>query len=522
MRASRSSSGSSGCETRRAARDGLELTGYLEWCCGVSPAPRREFHKLFIETAFDPETRAIFAIEPHVGRPLGALGALEHELSLRLRVRRERADRRAPRATRPPFSGATGPSRLPGALGRRDWDGTFGRHADPVAALRDRDRTRGGRRAGARRSRSRSIVTRGRGVAARSAGQAPPRRAGRSRRRSDRWIERLAAHRMETADPRFDALDQRLGAVPGDLGADLGARGYYQQSGAFGFRDQLQDSQVWLTIDPPRCREQIDLHAAHQFADGSVYHWWHPLSEMGHVTKMTDDLLWLAFVAANYMKETGRPLDPRRPFAVPRRRRPAPLDEHVRRAFERVFRRTSPRGLPYIGAGDWNDGLSAAGLEEKGESIWLAHFLAGILGDWAEIHRADRQGAVRGAGTASGARRSSPRSTSTAGTARGTGARRSTAGSKIGSRENRVGRIYLNAQTWAILNDVAPPDRARACMAAVREHLDPRLGRASARPRVRRARRARSATSPATRRGCARTAASTRTRRPGRSPRRRR
>src|SRR5438132_305900 len=54
-----------------------------------------------------------------------------------------------------------------------------------------------------------------------------------------------------------------------------GRTGYYQQSGAYGFRDQLQDSQVWLTLEPRRCLEQILLHAAHQFADGSVYHWWH-------------------------------------------------------------------------------------------------------------------------------------------------------------------------------------------------------------------------------------------------------
>ena len=108
---------------------------------------------------------------------------------------------------------------------------------------------------------------------------------------------------------RYQAIAARL----------WGRAGYYQQSGAFGFRDQLQDSQVWLTIDPERCRGQIELHAEHQFADGSVYHWWHPLTEQGHVTKMTDDLLWLAFVAASYIRETGDVSVLRRHGAVPRR-----------------------------------------------------------------------------------------------------------------------------------------------------------------------------------------------------------
>src|SRR5206468_3374837 len=113
----------------------------------------------------------------------------------------------------------------------------------------------------------------------------------------DGWQKRLAEHRMETPDPALDAIVNdwaRYQAISARL---WGRCGYYQQSGAFGFRDQLQDSQIWLTIDPSRCRAQIRLHAGHQFADGSVYHWWHPLTEQGHITKMTDDLLWLPFVA---------------------------------------------------------------------------------------------------------------------------------------------------------------------------------------------------------------------------------
>ena len=284
------------------------------------------------------------------------------------------------------------------------------------------------------------------------------------------WRTRLAAHRMETPDPTFDAVANdwiRYQAIAARL---WGRCGYYQQSGAFGFRDQLQDSQVWLTIDPARCRDQIRLHAGHQFRDGSVLHWWHPLTEQGLVTKMTDDLLWLAFVSANYMKETGdfSILDDEAPFLDDAGA--FALKEHVARAFQRVFMRTSPRGIPLIGAGDWNDGLSAMGLLEKGESVWLGHFLAGLLADWSEIHR--RTGAPALADDFS-ARRVALVAALNAHGWDGSWYSRGTLddGSVLGSAKNRVAKIFLNAQTWAILNDVAPPDRAAACLAAVKNHL---------------------------------------------------
>ena len=152
----------------------------------------------------------------------------------------------------------------------------------------------------------------------------------------ERWARLLASHRVETPDATFDAFLNdwvRYQAISARI---QGRCGYYQQSGAYGFRDQLQDSQVWLAIDPARCREQLRLHAAHQFVDGSVYHWWHPLTEQGHVTKMTDDLLWLAFVTASYLRETGdfSVLDDAAPYLDDPE--PRPLADHVARAFARA------------------------------------------------------------------------------------------------------------------------------------------------------------------------------------------
>jgi cellobiose phosphorylase len=185
---------------------------------------------------------------------------------------------------------------------------------------------------------------------------------------------------------------------------------------------------------------------------------------------MTDDLLWLAFVAASYLKETGDLglLDDAVPFLD--EERPATLREHVQRAFTRVFSRMSPRGLPLIGAGDWNDGLSAVGLQERGESVWLGHFLAGLLEDWAEVER--RLGDA-GAAVGLGSRRATLVAAINRYGWDGGWYLRGTRddGTPFGSATNREGRIYLNAQTWAILNDVASPERAAACWNAVREQL---------------------------------------------------
>ncbi len=446
----------------------IELTAFLEWCCGVAPSPRREFHKLFIETEFSADRHAVFARNYMWEVPSARLGHWNTDfpyvsaLGCTEPIVAAQGDKAA-------FLGRYGTLRAPEALAQERWRPRFGRHEDPIAALRSVVTLRprqthvvgyalavGDSRADTERLLSEHLA-----IDRLDAALAEV-RAG--------WEARLAAHRIDTPEPALNYVVNdwvRYQAISGRI---WGRAGYYQQSGAYGFRDQLQDSQVWLTIDPAQCRAQLSLHARHQFADGSVYHWWHPLSEQGHVTKMTDDLLWLAFVAAQYIRETGdlSILRDETPFLD--EPQPAPLAEHVRRAFERVFRRTSPRGLPYIGAGDWNDGFSAVGLQEKGESFWLAQFLAGLLADWAEIYRrigdparaadfADRRAALVAAINAYGW------------DGRWYLAATRDDGEPLGSHADRVCRVYLNTQTWAILNDIAPPDRAAACLAAIRDHL---------------------------------------------------
>jgi cellobiose phosphorylase len=447
----------------------LSVVACLEWNCGVTPSPRREFQKLFLETVFDPSGNLILA-GSHMwdvsSRRWGHWNAsfpYWTAFAASTPVAAAEGDKAA-------FLGRSGDWSRPAALHRNSpWPSLFGRHHDPIAALcSDVELAAGGAHdlgftlaTSGDREEAASLARRftvpevmDASLAAVVAG----------------WRDRLASHRITTPEPLLNAVVNdwlRYQAISARL---WGRAGYYQQSGAYGFRDQLQDSQVWLTIEPPRCRAQINLHAAHQFADGSVYHWWHPLSEEGHVTKMTDDLLWLAFVIANYLKETGdlSILDDRAPYLDDPE--PHPLLDHVERAFARVFSRTGPRGLPSIGAGDWNDGLSALGLEERGESVWLAQFLAGLLADWSEIHRR-RGDSAQAADFA--LRRQALVEAINEHAWDGAWYRRATRddGTWIGSAENETGRIFLNAQTWAILNDIAPPERAAACLASIKEHL---------------------------------------------------
>ncbi len=455
-------------EERSGRARRLLLAPFLEWNCGTSPAPRREFQKLFMETAFDSDRRAILATSHMWDVASGRWGHWNTSFpfwsafAAAQPVAHATGDKVA-------FLGRGADWNAPRALAGAPWEPRFGRHHDPIAALGCEVQLppggsfEGGFALATASSREEALE-----LASRAAAPASLEESLAKVRAS--WRERLAEHRIVTPEPTLDLLANdwlRYQAISARL---WGRSGYYQQSGAYGFRDQLQDSQIWLTIDPAKCREQIALHAGHQFADGSVVHWWHPLTEQGLVTRMTDDLLWLAFVTASYLRETGdfTVLDDPAPFLDDTQ--PAPLLEHVERAFARVFARTSPRGLPYIGAGDWNDGLSAVGLEERGESVWLAQFLAGLLADWAVIHR--RRGHPERAAELA-AQRSALVAALNDLAWDGAWYRRATKddGNWIGSAANRVGQIYLNTQTWAILADTAPPERAKACLDSVERHL---------------------------------------------------
>jgi cellobiose phosphorylase len=168
--------------------------------------------------------------------------------------------------------------------------------------------------------------------------------------------------------------------------------GFYQVGGALGFRDQLQDSMSILYSDPQLARTQILTHAAHQFPEGDVLHWWHEELMRGSRTTFSDDYLWLVYVACEYVYHTGdyAILDESVPFV-----QAASLKEnetergvnytlsaetntlynHLKLCIQKALRQMGTHNLPLMGCGDWNDGMNKVGHKGKGESVWVAFFL---------------------------------------------------------------------------------------------------------------------------------------------------
>ena len=250
---------------------------------------------------------------------------------------------------------------------------------------------------------------------------------------------------------------------------------YYQQSGAYGFRDQLQDSQIFLDNQPELTKNQILLHAAHQFSDGRVLHWWHAITEEGLDAGASDDLLWLPFMTIRYLKETAEWNFLNTPSPYYDTHKSQPLLHHCLQAIDFSLQHFSPRGLPLIRSADWNDGLCAVGLKGKGESVWLAHFLYYLLKEFIRIldnlqlaAKADeyqkRAGELQRAINEFGWDgewfwRASKDN-----------------GELIGSRKNTDGKIFLNAQTWSIIAKSTDEKRQVQVMQKVEENLESKVG----------------------------------------------
>lgn len=314
-----------------------------------------------------------------------------------------------------------------------------------------------------------------------------PFRENTSLKASEEVFQNLSGKlQIETPDNNFNLLVNSWLPYQSLHGRMLGRTGFYQSSGALGFRDQLQDSLGFLHLDPSIPRAQIILNASRQFIEGDVQHWWHPPRGKGVRTKFSDDLLWLPYAVVEYIKFTGDKtiLTEEAPYLEGQilgaeehekyfdptvSKKTGTVLEHAIAAIDRGFK-LGAHELPLIGIGDWNDGMNRVGHLGKGESVWLGWFLGYVLkefsvllSDLGDNQRASDYG-QRAAKLAQSVEREAWD---------GKWYKRAffDDGTPLGTKDAEEAKIDSLAQSWAVLSGLGDPQRVPMALDSVYEKL---------------------------------------------------
>jgi cyclic beta-1,2-glucan synthetase len=457
-------------ENRSGRSRRLSVTAYAEWALGTS----RGASAPGIVTSLESETGGLFARNPW-NTEFGARVAF---LDLGGRQTAWTADRTE-------FLGRNGAPDRPAGLQRgHRLGGSTGAGMDPCAALQTTFEIPNG-------ARTQIVVLLGEAAGATAAADLI--RRGRAadheatlRDVASHWEDTQGAVQVRTPDRSMDIMLNRW-LIYQTLACRLWARtAFYQAGGAYGFRDQLQDIIALTTSKRGLAREHLLRAAAHQFVEGDVQHWWHPPSDRGVRTRISDDRLWLPYAVDRYLAVTGDTsildeivpyldgpalrLDQTDAYFQPEEsRESASLFDHCVAAIDRSLA-VGAHGLPLIGSGDWNDGMNRVGYEGRGESVWLGWFLYSVLAAFAPVaeSRAERPRAERWRAHMKALRKALERDGWD-----GDWYRRAffDDGTPLGSAINAECRIDSIAQSWSILSGAANPAHAERAMAAVEEYL---------------------------------------------------
>ena len=448
----------------------LSLTSYSEWVLGES----RQKCATHVTTEIDAQTNALFARNPF---------NTEFEGRVAFVASTELA--RSHTGNRTEFLGRNGMLAQPAALRRSRLSGKTDAGLDPCAALQVQMELEPGQE-----REIAFILGAGQNVeqARELAGRFQNLQACRDELQKvwDFWGRTLNAVRVETPEPALNLLANGW-LLYQTISCRLWARtGFYQSGGAFGFRDQLQDSMALVHARPELLREQLLRAAAHQFREGDVQHWWHPPLGRGVRTHFSDDYLWLACAACRYVETTGDTgvLDESVLFLQGRAVKPeeeayydlpdrsaesGTLYEHCVRAIKNGLK-FGQHGLPLMGCGDWNDGMNLVGEKGTGESVWLAFFLYDVLKHFSIL--AGRRGDVTFAELCNTQARILHENIEKSAWD-GQWYRRAyfDSGEPLGSSSNPECQIDSLPQSWAVISGAGNQDRIRTALDAVAHRL---------------------------------------------------
>ncbi|MBC7499235.1 MAG: hypothetical protein H7315_01840 [Herminiimonas sp.] len=445
----------------------LSVTGYVEWVLG----DERTKTKMHVSTVLDADSGALFARNPYNTDFAGRTAFFDVDELADCSYCGDRGE----------FLGRNGSLRNPAAMSRLRLSDTVGAALDPCAAIRVPCELEDGEardivfRLGAEYDidGARALVRRSRGHDAASDALVKVKAY---------WRHTLGAVQVTTPDRSLDILLNGW-LVYQVLTCRMWARNaFYQSSGAFGFRDQLQDAMALVHAAPELVRAHLLLSASRQFPEGDVQHWWHPPLGRGVRTHCSDDYLWLPLATCRYVLTTGDTgvldevvhfIEGNAPkageescYELPTQSAQSDdLYQHCVRAIEHGLR-FGVHDLPLMGSGDWNDGMNLVGAGGKGESVWLGFFLYTVLMQFSALalRRNDAAFATRCLSEATQLQVAIERSSWD-----GEWYRRAwfDDGSLLGSADNAECRIDSIAQSWSVLSGAGEPQHARQAMDAL-------------------------------------------------------